>query len=390
QFNLKRLTLEQIETQLANILVAEQVEADAGAIRAIARAGNGSLRDALSLLDQAIAYGHGAVRSDEVTAMLGTVDRARVATLLDAIVDAEAPALLAEVESLAQFAPDFAIVLDELAELLHRVQVAQFVPAARGEDAEDAARFVKRIAQDEVQLLYQLALSGRRDLGLATSPRAAFEMAVLRMLAFRPLPRTAIAGADAPKSAAPATRRAPASAAAGAVATPVPPRGATPRAESQDAATANRREPSVDAVPVAAAPLQPPPLDTEHWLAAIERAALRGPVRELALNSVPLGLEGGRLRLGLKASHEHFRSDALTRQLADVLAPLYGPLRIQFESVAPGAESAADRARQQRSARQVEAEAAIAADPVVQTLVNRFDARVVPNSTRPRNPENER
>jgi len=316
-------------------------------------------------------------------------------------------------------------VLDELAELLHRVQVSQFVPGARGDDVEDAARFAQRVAPDEVQLLYQLAMSGRRDLGIATSPRAAFEMAVLRMLAFRPLPRGA-ADAAAPKPATPAARRpvgdppfadsvthAPrlhdrgsvtrtaarpdvAAPDAGAVPTPVaaPDAGAarTPVAAPSVIAQSTSREPvSGAALHGSSEPTaSPPPLDTENWLAAIERSSLRGPARELALNSVPLALEGGRLRLGLKASHEQFRSDALTRQLTDALAPLYGPLRVQFESVAAGAESAADRARQQRSTRQVEAEASIAADPLVQSLMNQFDARVVPNSTRPRNPENER
>jgi DNA polymerase-3 subunit gamma/tau len=115
---------------------------------------------------------------------------------------------------------------------------------------------------------------------------------------------------------------------------------------------------------------------------------MRGPLRELALNSVPIALEGERLRLGLKASHEHFRSDSLMRQLAEALAPAFGRVRIHYEAVAAGAESAADRARQQQGARQQQAEAAIASDPLVQNLISQFDARLVPNSTRPRNPEN--
>ena len=387
QFNLKRLTEGQIEAQLAKILEAETIAHESGAVRALARAGNGSLRDALSLLDQAIAYGNGEVRTDGVIAMLGTVDRTRVEALLGAIVARDASALLAEVELLAQFAPDFAVVLDELANLLHRVQVAQLVPdARRDEDGADAAAgFAARTSADEVQLLYQLALSGRRDLGLATSPRAAFEMVVLRMLAFRPAsdgsrPDAARRDTSVPRPSAPPPRsRAEAPVAA---TSPIPP-ASTPRAPTPQARAVAEPGPRGPA----AAPL---PLDAAGWLALVEDAGLRGLLREFALNCVPLALDGDRLRLGLKASHEALRNDALTRQLADALAPLHGALRIQYETVAAGAESPADRARQQRSERQQRADAAIATDPLVQALVERFDARVVPNSTRPRNPENER
>ncbi|HET9482974.1 MAG TPA: DNA polymerase III subunit gamma/tau [Xanthomonadales bacterium] len=394
QFNLKRLTMEQIESQLSRILAAEAIAADAGAVRALARAGNGSLRDALSLLDQAIAFGHGEVRGDDVTAMLGTVDRDRVEALLAAVVAGDAPALLAEIEQIAQFAPDFATVLDELAELLHRVQVAQFVPDARADDAAVLAGLAGSIAADEVQLLYQLALTGRRDLGMAASPRAAFEMALLRMLAFRPAAGGEPSRSDAPRRAvsppATATRRG----AAGALpaASTEAPTARVPEAPPR-AAAAVVAVPQRGVEPAAVAPARdatPRTIETSDWLEVIDRSGMRGPLRELALNSVPLGLDGDRLRLGLKPSHEHFRSDAMTRQLADALAPSYGPLRILFESVGNGAESAADRARRQQSARQAQAEAAIAADPVVQALMNRFDARVVPNSTRPRNTENER
>ena len=373
QFNLKRLTEPQIEAQLSKILEAEAIAHDAGAVRALARGGNGSLRDALSLLDQAIAYGHGEVRADAVTAMLGTVDRTRVEALLGAIVARDAAALLAEVEQLAQFAPDFAVVLDELSNLLHRVQVAQLAPAASRDDdgASAAADFAARTSADEIQLLYQLALAGRRDLGLATSPRAAFEMVVLRMLAFRP-------SDDAPRTNPERRDAAPARPAA----------ASRPRAEGPASAAPQGTAPA----PPAAVRHAPPvaatlPLDPEGWLALVERAGMRGLLREFALNCVPVALEGDRLRLGLKATHEALRNDSLTRQLADALAPLHGSLKIHYETVAAGAESPADRARQQRSERQQRADDAIAGDPLVQALVERFDARVVPNSTRPRNPE---
>jgi len=187
QFNLKRLDEEQIQGQMTKILAAEEIESDPTAIVQLAKAADGSLRDGLSLLDQAIAYAGGALREDVVRAMLGTVDRTQVAAMLDALADGDGPRLLQTVALLAEFSPDWSGVLDALAEALHRIQVQQLVPgAATAGEGIDAEAFVQRLRPEVVQLWYQMALGGRRDLHLAPSPRAGFEMAVLRMLAFRP------------------------------------------------------------------------------------------------------------------------------------------------------------------------------------------------------------
>ena len=188
QFNLKRLDEAQIRGQMTKILGAEAIEADESAIRQLAKAADGSLRDGLSLLDQAIAYAGGALRDDAVRAMLGTVDRTRVTALLEALRDGDGARLMAEVAALAEFSPDWSGVLDALAEALHRIQVRQLVPDAAVEDDDgvpvDALAEASR--PEVVQLWYQMAINGRRDLHLAPSPRAGFEMALLRMLAFRP------------------------------------------------------------------------------------------------------------------------------------------------------------------------------------------------------------
>jgi len=187
QFNLKRLDEEQIQGQMARILAAEEIEADSTAIVQLAKAADGSLRDGLSLLDQAIAYAGGALREDVVRTMLGTVDRTQVAAMLDALAEGDGPRLLQVVAALAEFSPDWSGVLEALAEGLHRIQVQQLVPgAAAAAEGLDAAAFAERLRPEVVQLWYQMALNGRRDLPLAPSPRAGFEMAVLRMLAFRP------------------------------------------------------------------------------------------------------------------------------------------------------------------------------------------------------------
>ncbi len=187
QFNLKRLDEDQIQGQMTRILTAEEIESDPTAIVQLAKAADGSLRDGLSLLDQAIAYAGGALREDVVRTMLGTVDRTQVAAMLEALADGDGVRLLQVVAALAEFSPDWSGVLEALAEALHRIQVQQLVPGAQADgEGIDAAAFAQRLRPEVVQLWYQMALGGRRDLYLAPSPRAGFEMAVLRMLAFRP------------------------------------------------------------------------------------------------------------------------------------------------------------------------------------------------------------
>jgi len=179
QFNLKRLDEEQISGQIAMILKAEGIDAEPGAIRQLAKAADGSLRDGLSLLDQAIAYtgsssGGGTLEDAAVAQMLGTVDRRRVDTLLAALAAGDGEALLAEVALLAEFSPDWSSVLDALADALHRVQVRQLVPNVAIESTHiDIDSLATRLRPEVVQLWYQMALNGRRDLSLAPSARAA-------------------------------------------------------------------------------------------------------------------------------------------------------------------------------------------------------------------------
>ncbi|HAV72194.1 MAG TPA: DNA polymerase III subunit gamma/tau, partial [Stenotrophomonas sp.] len=229
QFNLKRLDEEQIQGQMTKILAAEEIESDPTAIVQLAKAADGSLRDGLSLLDQAIAYAGGALREDVVRAMLGTVDRTQVAAMLDALADGDGPRLLQTVALLAEFSPDWSGVLDALAEALHRIQVQQLVPgAATAGEGIDAEAFAQRLRPEVVQLWYQMALGGRRDLHLAPSPRAGFEMAVLRMLAFRPaaavppVPRDPGTGTEV-NSGGQASGQGTGMAAAAATAAPAPP-----------------------------------------------------------------------------------------------------------------------------------------------------------------------
>ena len=424
QFNLKRLDEEQIAGQMRMILAQEGIEADDGAIRQLARGADGSLRDGLSLLDQAIAYtgsGSGGARLEDagVAAMLGTVDNARVGELLAALGDGDGARLLGEVAQLAEFSPDWGGVLDALAQALHRIQVRQLVPgvALEGEGI-DVEGHAARLRPELVQLWYQMAITGRRDLALAPSSRAGFEMSLLRMLAFRPAQDAGAieshgaashgAGAQAMRAAAPARSGGAAAAEAaraalqdGAKSGPIA-EAASPRAVPRPAAPAAVPGP-VPSLPDdagrAAAPAADMPaafavakgnvanghvaLDQEGWLGLVGGGKLRGPTRQLAEHASFVGYDGGVLRLSLSAADEHLKGPAIVQMLADALAPqLGGAPQIRFELVQATGDTLHARNERQRGARQSAAETAFMNDPGVQRLVER-GARVVPDSIRP-------
>src|SRR5580698_2649607 len=190
QFSLKRLPASLIAERLKFIAGAENLQFDPAAMALLARAAEGSMRDALSLMDQLIAFGGGTLNEVNARAMLGTIDRGHVGRLIDALARSDGPALLAEVKELDRDAPDYDRALVELAAFLQRVAIVQIVPEAAQQDEEfDAAsltRFAAAISPEDVQLYYQIALGGRRDLSMAPEPRLGFEMTLLRMLAFRP------------------------------------------------------------------------------------------------------------------------------------------------------------------------------------------------------------
>ncbi|PNS08278.1 DNA polymerase III subunit gamma/tau [Solilutibacter silvestris] len=411
QFNLKRLDLQQIDGQMRKILAAEEITFEDGAIRQLTKAADGSLRDGLSLLDQAIAYTGGQLGDAAVATMLGSVDHARIGALLDALSANDGERVMTETSALAEFSPDWAHVLDALADALHRVQVRQLVPnaevAADGVDIETLAGSTR---PELVQLWYQMALNGRRDLAYAPSPRAGFEMTLLRMLAFRPnqgaqaqAPATGAANnattAAAPAlspSAAPSARAASPSGAEAARAalresmatlpSPPPLRAPTPAPVREAASPPPQRTASIETAPPAQAAAAPATatMQAQDWPDFVVKAPLRGAVREMAAHAVLLRHVGDQLVLGLPPNLDHLNRPQMVSQLAEQLAPVLGYVpRVQIEIVqdAP-ADSLRQRASRERDARQQAAEAAFMGDPDVQKLVAR-GARVVPDSIRP-------
>ena len=414
QFNLKRLDEAQISGQITRILEAEGIPAEPGAIRQLSKAADGSLRDGLSLLDQAIAYTGGKLDDAAVTAMLGTVDRTRVGTLLHALSQGDGAGLLAEVGLLAEFSPDWGGVLDALADALHRIQVRQLVADAPVEgEGVDVAALAAALRPEVVQLWYQMALNGRRDLQYAPSPRAGFEMSVLRMLAFRPAEGE---GARAPASTSGATRNeaavpratAPANMSAANAAREALARDSAPRAPEPRAPEPRATEPEAKAAPVPSFPQtmhEPVPVtasapavasaptvqasssplpDDEAWHALVATSGLRGPARLLAEHAVFIGYGEGVLRLALPASDEHLKSSALIAMMSAALTPALGTApQIRFENAPAQGESLRERNERARDERQSAAETAFMSDPDVQRLISQHGAKLVPDSIRP-------
>ena len=373
KFNLKRLTPEQIVGQMRHILSAEAVSFDDESIEVLSRAADGSLRDGLSLLDQAIAHGGGGLIAADVHSMLGTVERAKVKTLLEALAANDPAQLLAEIERIAEFAPDFGQVLDELAGLLHRIQLRQLLAEAAHEDDAGLAELTASIDPREVQLYYQIAITARRDLPLAPTARVGFEMALLRMLAFAPNARDG--GTQQPRPVS-ASRT---SAARPEVSTmPTPPSPvAQPRSVERSASNAITDRVAEPAVARG-------PLVIDNWQGLLDRAELGGPVRQLALHSVLLGVEGSLLRLGVKSAHEHVVAPALIELLGKRLGETLGhPIRIKIETVSDAVESPADVRARADASRQQQAHAGLQSDPVVQSLIETFGARLISDSVRP-------
>jgi DNA polymerase-3 subunit gamma/tau len=209
QFNLNRLPVTQIAELMKQILTQENVPFDAGGVRLVAQAADGSMRDGLSLLDQLIAFGGGKVDEDSTRAMLGTIARDHVEKLGELLAGGDASALLQYAKALEQWSPDYAQVLDELASLLVRVATKQAVSEYDSEELfapELIEKLSKAISPEDAQLYYQTAITGRRDLALAPEPRIGFEMTLLRMLVFRPSADTYTAPSAAPSSAPTAPR----------------------------------------------------------------------------------------------------------------------------------------------------------------------------------------
>ncbi len=354
QFNLKRLPPSLIGDRLRLILDAEGVKYEQGAVTLLSRAADGSVRDALSLLDQMIAFGGGRVGEADARAMLGTIDRDRVQQLLELLAAADAAGLMRCVAELDEHVPDYAQVLDELASLLQKIALHQAIPGLPQDEVwggEGIAALAAALTAEDVQLYYQVAILGRRDLPLAPEPRSGFEMVLLRMLAFRP------------------------SAAVEPPAGPVRRQSAPPTAKAQAPAVAAAATPGE---PVAV------PGDLSNWSAVLEQLKLRGAARQLASHCSFAALDGDLLRLRLDARGETLQTRQLEERLQQALSKLLGrDLRLDFEVTEEAGETPAREREREEQERMEQARLALDSDPTVQALKDRFGAVVQPGSIKP-------
>jgi DNA polymerase-3 subunit gamma/tau len=412
QFNLKRLTAELIRDQLRHILDAEGVPAEDGALALVARAADGSMRDGLSLLDQAIAFGGGQVTEADVRAMLGTVDRERVYDLLDALQAGDGKALLGAIDVLAERAPDFGGVLAELLAVLHRVAVAQLVEEVPEElddtGSERVGRLVQGMPPEDVQLYYQIGLMGQRDLPLAPDPRSGLEMVLLRMLAFRPAGATAEVPSPAARDrqGVDSVRGGPPADGVGAASSPRyvrpggdPPAGAPPptRVHDRSKASPARGGPPADGVggdsarggPPAGGVGVPPPAridDFADWHGAVERLGLGGMALQLARQCTVATWDAAasRLVLRLDPGHAQLMGSLAEGRLREALGRLVGrPVTLAIRVEESADETPAQRARRHEAERREAAVAAIREDPLAQALAKRFEGRLLEDTVVP-------
>ena len=449
QFNLKRMTPEHIVGHLKHVLTEETIPFEEPALWLLARAADGSMRDALSLTDQAIAFGNENLSASDVSNMLGTIDQRDIERIVSTLVERDGPGLLAEISRISEFAPDYGVILADLLSLFHRVTMEQVVPGSADNALGDAAQvqaLARQLSAEDAQLFYQTALIGRKDLAVTPDARMGFEMTMLRMLAFRP-------GADRREPPAVTsgntenTGRAEPEPDPGPVSPPVeerPQPEQTPVAPSPqpepEPAPAPAPEPAAESMP------EPPVMDTPPWEdepeppyydeVAPEPMVAQEPVsepeprspqpvetpeaviepdpepeavapaepvnrdgfvwerdyRQLEITGMPgnlasysaMAMDGQTVVLTLDEGHARLLNARHEEKIVAALRSYFGDAtQLKIEQGIPGPHTPAAFEERQRVARQKAAEAAIRQDPVVQSIVERFEGRVVEESIRP-------
>jgi len=344
QFNLKRLPASLIAARMQQILAAEGAAFEGPAVSLLARAADGSLRDALSLLDQMLAFGAGRVIETDARSMLGTVDRHQVLRLVEHVAGRDAKALFRSIAAIDEFAPDYGQLLEELAALLQKVALRQVVPDLGDDEAwptETLAALAARLPPEDLQLAYQFAILGRRDLEHAPDPRTGFEMTLLRILAFCPPGTIGVSGrlAEAPEVTA------------------------MPAATTKTARQSSGGE--------------------GDWPSLLARLELKGPARQLAGNCQLIERTGNHFRFMLDERAGSLHTRQLEDRFAQALRQLVGEAAtLEIERGGAG-DTPARREEQARDERLESARAALERDPNVQTLRERFGAVLQPESIKP-------
>ena len=434
QFNLKNMPAERIVEHLQYVLAEEDVKFDDGSLWLLAEAAQGSMRDALSLTDQAIGFGAGTVLQQDVATMLGTIDRQAVSGIIDAVLRGDGPGLFAQIEQLAALGVDFQALIDDVLTTLHAVAVAQAVPDVAPSERVDTSRvreFAAAISGEDVQLFYQMALNARRDFAYVPDPRRGFEMLALRLLAFRPMASDEVAlvsggneaalspqkglqqqatagvpGTKKPEAAVAGTHTAGSRAeiTGGEKPTSTPSHQQTVRSEKLvEAATA--AVPSTTPLPV---DLQPPALAVRsqkvtgqqpaledgglslaelaprHWLALFPALNLSGVTRSVVSNTVLASVEGEAFHFVLDQQQAGLYNEAHRRRLEQALSEYFAhKISITIEEGELQGESPALFSLRCKAERRQAAINELEQDPNVKMLVSEFDGRLDIKSVQP-------
>ncbi|SNR85673.1 DNA polymerase-3 subunit gamma/tau [Methylobacillus rhizosphaerae] len=397
QFNLRQMSGSGIAEHLQHVLTEEHIVFEPVALNLIGRSANGSMRDALSLLDQAIAYGGNSVNEKEVRAMLGAIDQGYLFELLGSLLANDGNALLEQARAMEQRAISFDTALNDLANLLHEIAIAQAVPGSIADDHPERSALLdlaSRFNAETIQLYYQIALLARRDLGLAPDEFAGFTMALLRMLAFNPgdqksppahaktVPPTAV-------TAAPSESPVRASAAL-AISTP----SASMPATTQPPAPMDKRQETTPPSPPAPANNQANAEDVEavsdsvtrsfdgNWRTLVDRLKL-GLARALAQNCELNSFDEHSIMLSVPPSQKHLLGMGYEEKLQSAVTQYFGRKINMTFSLGGSGNTPAQMMSQEKAMLQAQAENAIQNDGFVQALIKDFGAHIIPSSIKP-------
>ena len=377
QFNLKQMPVPLIVEHLEKVLAAEKVTYEVNALRVLAKAAQGSMRDALSLSDQAIAYAAGKVTEESIRNMLGTLDDAYLIRILDCLIVKDGASLLAVANEMGERSMSFSLALQDLSSLLQKIAAAQVVPESVLEDWPEAGeirRLATQLTKEEAQLFYQITITSRPDLSLAPDEQTGFAMTLLRMLAFRPGSSSGGGGGGiAPTPSAPpiASAPRPTSARAPAAKTVVP---AAPLAAS------------IAPKSVAAVPPEGDAANRPDWHSLMRQLPVKGLVQQLAFQTELQDWKDS--AAGVKATivtpMPQLASEASITRLAEALTTHFGkPIKIVIEKGEVEGKTVAKVDAQIHQEKRMNAEQMIAADPFIQQLEKEFGAKVVGGSVKP-------
>lgn len=374
QMNLKRLPLEQIRGQFVHVLQAEGIEADAPALDLLARVADGSMRDGLSVLDQAIAFGGGQVREAEVKTMLGVVAQDQLPQLLRGVIDNDAGTVLEQIAIAAQQSPDFSALLKDLLLLLHRIALYQASPQAADPswgDLQGLQELAGLLHAEDVQLFYEIALRGQRDLPLAPDPRSGFEMILLRMLAFRPLTSQSPPVSRRPVAQSRQTKQP----------------GHQPKQGNKSVAAPVAREirdkPPLSAQPPAevSAPAPAGNVDVTDWHRMLPLLGLGGISSQLAAHCTVKSWQNDQLLLTLNPTGGALAGSTPQQKLQEALEKYLGrSIQMKIEVAEADEKTPAQVAERQRQERQAAAVKAMQNDPLVKVLEEDFDGELLIDS----------